>query len=163
MFLHLRLLNHNMPCSLICCILRWFVYLSNRLEYLDSFCLHFIRKAQHRGLVRMTSAGAMPPSPPDRSVSRDSQDSMEDYWSEMRNIEENCQGGQEEMMEKGSIDGECRADHATRTITSPRFHLAYHISTAFNMGFCFKNSWIWFIFIVLNLKCRYSRFGTVSA
>ncbi|XP_053491017.1 rho GTPase-activating protein 28 isoform X3 [Ictalurus furcatus] len=52
----------------------------------------------------MTSAGAMPPSPPDRSVSRDSQDSMEDYWSEMRNIEENCQGGQEEMMEKGSID-----------------------------------------------------------
>ncbi|XP_053491010.1 rho GTPase-activating protein 28 isoform X2 [Ictalurus furcatus] len=62
------------------------------------------RKAQHRGLVKMTSAGAMPPSPPDRSVSRDSQDSMEDYWSEMRNIEENCQGGQEEMMEKGSID-----------------------------------------------------------
>lgn len=56
----------------------------------------------------MTSAGAMPPSPPDRSVSRDSQDSMEDYWSEVRNIEEDCQGGQEEVMEKGSIDGECR-------------------------------------------------------
>ncbi|XP_053089799.1 rho GTPase-activating protein 28 isoform X1 [Pangasianodon hypophthalmus] len=62
------------------------------------------RKAQHRGLVRMTSAGAMPPSPPDRSVSQDSQDSMEDYWSEVRNIEEDCQGGQEEMMEKSSID-----------------------------------------------------------
>lgn len=53
----------------------------------------------------MSSAGAMPPSPPDRSVSRDTQDSMEDYWSEVRNIEEDCQGGQEEMMEKGSIDG----------------------------------------------------------
>lgn len=56
----------------------------------------------------MTSAGAMPPSPPDRSISQDSQDSMEDYWSEVRNIEEDCQGGQEEMMEKGSIDGECK-------------------------------------------------------
>ncbi|KAF4087888.1 hypothetical protein AMELA_G00076440 [Ameiurus melas] len=62
------------------------------------------RKALHRRFARMTSAGAMPPSPPDRSVSLDSQDSMEDYWSEMRNIEENCQGGQEEMMEKGSND-----------------------------------------------------------
>ncbi|XP_060778385.1 rho GTPase-activating protein 28 isoform X2 [Neoarius graeffei] len=61
------------------------------------------RKAQHRGLVRMTSTGEMPPSPPDRSVSRDSQDSMEDYWSEVRNIEEDCQESQEEM-EKGSID-----------------------------------------------------------
>lgn len=55
----------------------------------------------------MTSTGEMPPSPPDRSVSRDSQDSMEDYWSEVRNIEEDCQESQEEM-EKGSIDGECR-------------------------------------------------------
>lgn len=56
----------------------------------------------------MTSAGAMPPSPPDRSISQDSQDSMQDYWSEMRNIEEDYQGGQEEMMEKGSSDGESR-------------------------------------------------------
>ncbi|KAK2854594.1 hypothetical protein Q7C36_006463 [Tachysurus vachellii] len=62
------------------------------------------RKAQNLGIARMTSAGAMPPSPPDRSISQDSQDSMQDYWSEMRNIEENYQGGQEEMMEKGSID-----------------------------------------------------------
>ncbi|TSK16093.1 Rho GTPase-activating protein 18 [Bagarius yarrelli] len=62
------------------------------------------RKTQHRGLVRMTSAGAMPSSPPERSISQDSQDSMEDYWSEVRNIEEDCQAGHEEMMEKGSID-----------------------------------------------------------
>ncbi|XP_007232078.3 rho GTPase-activating protein 28 isoform X1 [Astyanax mexicanus] len=62
------------------------------------------RKAPYRGLARMSSAEAMPPSPPERSVSRDSQDSMDDYWSEMRNIEEDCQGGQEEMIERGSMD-----------------------------------------------------------
>ena len=55
----------------------------------------------------MSATGAMPPSPPERSVSRDSQDSMEDYWSEVRNIEEDCQGGQEEMIERSSMDGEC--------------------------------------------------------
>ncbi|XP_036445686.1 rho GTPase-activating protein 28 isoform X4 [Colossoma macropomum] len=52
----------------------------------------------------MSATGAMPPSPPERSVSRDSQDSMEDYWSEVRNIEEDCQGGQEEMIERSSMD-----------------------------------------------------------
>ncbi|KAL7887029.1 hypothetical protein AOLI_G00047500 [Acnodon oligacanthus] len=62
------------------------------------------RKVQHRVLTRMSATGAMPPSPPERSVSRDSQDSMEDYWSEVRNIEEDCQGGQEEMMERSSMD-----------------------------------------------------------
>ncbi|KAL6488998.1 hypothetical protein MHYP_G00027390 [Metynnis hypsauchen] len=62
------------------------------------------RKVQHRVLTRMSATGAMPPSPPERSVSRDSQDSMEDYWSEVRNIEEDCQGGQEEMIERSSID-----------------------------------------------------------
>lgn len=72
-----------------------------------------IRKGLHRGLARMTSAGAMPPSPPDRSISQDSQDSMEDYWSEVRNIEEDSQGLLEEMMEKGSIDGECRPFYST--------------------------------------------------
>ncbi|XP_062848146.1 rho GTPase-activating protein 28 isoform X2 [Trichomycterus rosablanca] len=51
----------------------------------------------------MTSAGAMPPSSPNRSVSQDSQDSMEDYWSEVKNIEENCQEPHEEL-EKGSLD-----------------------------------------------------------
>ncbi|XP_036445670.1 rho GTPase-activating protein 28 isoform X2 [Colossoma macropomum] len=62
------------------------------------------RKVQHRVLTRMSATGAMPPSPPERSVSRDSQDSMEDYWSEVRNIEEDCQGGQEEMIERSSMD-----------------------------------------------------------
>uniref|UniRef100_A0AAR2J2L7 Rho-GAP domain-containing protein n=1 Tax=Pygocentrus nattereri TaxID=42514 RepID=A0AAR2J2L7_PYGNA len=52
----------------------------------------------------MSATGAMPPSPPERSMSRDSQDSMEDYWSEVRNIEEDCQGGQEEMIERSSMD-----------------------------------------------------------
>uniref|UniRef100_A0AAR2IRL9 Rho-GAP domain-containing protein n=1 Tax=Pygocentrus nattereri TaxID=42514 RepID=A0AAR2IRL9_PYGNA len=55
-------------------------------------------------LTRMSATGAMPPSPPERSMSRDSQDSMEDYWSEVRNIEEDCQGGQEEMIERSSMD-----------------------------------------------------------
>ncbi|XP_017562322.1 rho GTPase-activating protein 28 isoform X2 [Pygocentrus nattereri] len=62
------------------------------------------RKVQHRVLTRMSATGAMPPSPPERSMSRDSQDSMEDYWSEVRNIEEDCQGGQEEMIERSSMD-----------------------------------------------------------
>ncbi|KAI4884110.1 hypothetical protein NFI96_032758, partial [Prochilodus magdalenae] len=62
------------------------------------------RKVQHRVLTRMNLAGAMPPSPPERTVSRDSQDPMEDYWSEVRNIEEDCQRGQEEMIERSSMD-----------------------------------------------------------
>ncbi|XP_066540043.1 rho GTPase-activating protein 28 isoform X2 [Hoplias malabaricus] len=62
------------------------------------------RKVQYRGVARMSSAGAMPSSPPERSVSRDPRDSMDDYWSEMKNIEEECQGGQEEMADRGSID-----------------------------------------------------------
>ncbi|XP_031440249.1 rho GTPase-activating protein 28 isoform X2 [Clupea harengus] len=52
----------------------------------------------------MSSLGAMPPTPPDRSPSQDSQFSMEDYWSEMKNIQEDCQGIGEEAMERGSID-----------------------------------------------------------
>lgn len=52
----------------------------------------------------MSSLGAMPPTPPDRSPSRDSQDSMEDYWSEVKNIQEDCPGATEELMERGSID-----------------------------------------------------------
>lgn len=85
------------------------------------------------------SAGAMPPSPPDRSISQDSQDSMEDYWSEMRSIEEDCQGGQEEIMEKGSIDGECRLLYMNHHFA---FHLSDHFSLVFDMRFCLKDSWI---------------------
>ncbi|XP_076147130.1 rho GTPase-activating protein 28 isoform X2 [Alosa pseudoharengus] len=64
----------------------------------------FGRKVQYQGLSRMSSVGAMPPTPPERSPSRDSQDSMEDYWSEVKNIQEDCQGSGEEAMERGSID-----------------------------------------------------------
>lgn len=53
----------------------------------------------------MSALGAMPPTPPERSPSRDSEDSMEDYWSEVKNIQEDCHGATEEAMERGSIDG----------------------------------------------------------
>ncbi|XP_076827531.1 rho GTPase-activating protein 28 isoform X2 [Brachyhypopomus gauderio] len=62
------------------------------------------RKSQNRGLAAMTSAGAMPPSSQERSAAQDSQLSMEDYWREVRNIEEDCPVTQEETIEKGSMD-----------------------------------------------------------
>ncbi|XP_063062818.1 rho GTPase-activating protein 28 isoform X1 [Engraulis encrasicolus] len=64
----------------------------------------FSRKAQYQGIGRMSALGAMPPTPPERSPSRDSEDSMEDYWSEVKNIQEDCHGATEEAMERGSID-----------------------------------------------------------
>uniref|UniRef100_A0A673YW04 Rho GTPase activating protein 28 n=1 Tax=Salmo trutta TaxID=8032 RepID=A0A673YW04_SALTR len=58
-------------------------------------------------LGRMSSTGTRPsshPSPPERPASRDSQDSMEDYWSEVKNIEEDGQRGHEDLLERGSMD-----------------------------------------------------------
>uniref|UniRef100_A0A673YUP5 Rho GTPase activating protein 28 n=1 Tax=Salmo trutta TaxID=8032 RepID=A0A673YUP5_SALTR len=68
------------------------------------------RKVQYQGiglLGRMSSTGTRPsshPSPPERPASRDSQDSMEDYWSEVKNIEEDGQRGHEDLLERGSMD-----------------------------------------------------------
>ncbi|XP_020364428.1 rho GTPase-activating protein 18 isoform X1 [Oncorhynchus kisutch] len=68
------------------------------------------RKVQYQGidlLGRMSSRGTRPsppPSPPERPASRDSQDSMEDYWSEVKNIEEDGQRGHEDLLERGSMD-----------------------------------------------------------
>lgn len=53
----------------------------------------------------MSLPGAVSPSTPERSVSRDS---MEDYWSEMKNIEEDRPERQEELAERGSADGAYR-------------------------------------------------------
>uniref|UniRef100_A0A8C8H944 Rho-GAP domain-containing protein n=1 Tax=Oncorhynchus tshawytscha TaxID=74940 RepID=A0A8C8H944_ONCTS len=67
-------------------------------------------KVQYQGidlLSRMSSRGTRPsppPSPPERPASRDSQDSMEDYWSEVKNIEEDGQRGHEDLLERGSMD-----------------------------------------------------------
>ncbi|KAL0156023.1 hypothetical protein M9458_047269, partial [Cirrhinus mrigala] len=58
-------------------------------------------KAQYQRIGSMSLPAAVSPSAPERCVSRDS---MEDYWSEVKNIEEERQGGQEELMERGSMD-----------------------------------------------------------
>ncbi|XP_051970178.1 rho GTPase-activating protein 28 isoform X1 [Xyrauchen texanus] len=62
------------------------------------------RKAQYQHIGSMSLPGAMTSSTPEHSVSRDSRECMEDYWSEMKTIEEDFQGGHEEMMERGSVD-----------------------------------------------------------
>ncbi|XP_056099533.1 rho GTPase-activating protein 28 [Rhinichthys klamathensis goyatoka] len=56
------------------------------------------RKAQY---PRMSSPGSGSPLAPDRSVSRDS---MEDYWSEMKNIQEDRQDRHEDLVERVSSD-----------------------------------------------------------
>lgn len=63
-------------------------------------CVMFDRVAQYQRIASMSLAGAVSPS--ERSMSRDV---MEDYWSEMKNIEEDAPGQHEEMMERGSVDG----------------------------------------------------------
>ncbi|ROL45418.1 Rho GTPase-activating protein 18 [Anabarilius grahami] len=60
-----------------------------------------LRKAQYRRIGGMSLPGAVSPSTPERSVSRDS---MEDYWSEMKNIQEDCQERHEELAERASVD-----------------------------------------------------------
>lgn len=67
--------------------------------------LCFRRKAQYRRIGGMSLPGAVSPSSPERSVSRDS---MEDYWSEMKNIQEDCQERHEELTERASADGAYR-------------------------------------------------------
>ncbi|KAK1794935.1 hypothetical protein P4O66_010130 [Electrophorus voltai] len=67
--------------------------------------MHSGRKSQNRRLAMMTSAGAMPPSSQEHSAARDTRLSMEDYWREVRNIEEACPEGQQEPVEKGVMDG----------------------------------------------------------
>ncbi|XP_041717389.2 rho GTPase-activating protein 18-like isoform X2 [Coregonus clupeaformis] len=68
------------------------------------------RKEQYQGKGlrgRMSSRRTRPPtspSPPERPAARDSQDSMEDYWSEVKNIEEDGQRGHEDLLERGSMD-----------------------------------------------------------
>ncbi|KAK2870516.1 hypothetical protein Q8A67_024908 [Cirrhinus molitorella] len=59
------------------------------------------RKAQYQRIASMSLPAAVSPSAPERCVSRDS---MEDYWSEVKNIEEERQGGHEELMERASMD-----------------------------------------------------------
>ncbi|XP_028820972.1 rho GTPase-activating protein 28 isoform X6 [Denticeps clupeoides] len=62
------------------------------------------RKVQYQAIGRMSSPGARPPPPPQHSPSRDSMDSMEDYWSEVKNIVEDGQGAGDELVERGSMD-----------------------------------------------------------
>ncbi|XP_036409272.1 rho GTPase-activating protein 28 isoform X1 [Megalops cyprinoides] len=69
------------------------------------------RKVRYQGLDRMTSPEAQRPPPTERSVSQDSQDSldcgsMEDYWSEMKSIEESGHGGYEELERRSSDEAE---------------------------------------------------------
>ncbi|XP_066574865.1 rho GTPase-activating protein 28 isoform X2 [Amia ocellicauda] len=54
----------------------------------------------------MISQDSLHPPSINRSISQDSLDSnsMEDYWSEVKSIEENCEDGQEEMLEAKSTD-----------------------------------------------------------
>ncbi|XP_051543439.1 rho GTPase-activating protein 18-like isoform X2 [Myxocyprinus asiaticus] len=62
------------------------------------------RKGQYQRIGSMSLPRTMTSSTPERSVSRDPRECMEDYWSEMKTIEEDFQGGHEEMMERGSVD-----------------------------------------------------------
>uniref|UniRef100_A0A8C8JX22 Rho-GAP domain-containing protein n=1 Tax=Oncorhynchus tshawytscha TaxID=74940 RepID=A0A8C8JX22_ONCTS len=60
---------------------------------------------QEIGLLgRMSSRGARPSSPPSSLERPASQDSMEDYWSEVKNIEEDGEQGHEDLLERGSMD-----------------------------------------------------------
>uniref|UniRef100_A0A8C7L4L8 Rho GTPase activating protein 28 n=1 Tax=Oncorhynchus kisutch TaxID=8019 RepID=A0A8C7L4L8_ONCKI len=52
----------------------------------------------------MSSRGARPSSPPSSLERPASQDSMEDYWSEVKNIEEDGEQGHEDLLERGSMD-----------------------------------------------------------
>ncbi|XP_065115010.1 rho GTPase-activating protein 28 isoform X1 [Paramisgurnus dabryanus] len=54
------------------------------------------RKAQYPRIASMSLPGGASPSSPERPVSRDL---MEDYWSEMKNIEDDGPGVHEEMMD----------------------------------------------------------------
>uniref|UniRef100_A0A8C7PP58 Rho GTPase activating protein 28 n=1 Tax=Oncorhynchus mykiss TaxID=8022 RepID=A0A8C7PP58_ONCMY len=60
--------------------------------------------SQYQPIDLLTSSLPTPGSPPERPASRDSQDSMEDYWSEVKNIEEDGQRGHEDLLERGSMD-----------------------------------------------------------
>lgn len=66
----------------------------------ECMCVLCDRVAQYQRIASMSLAGAACPS--ERPVSRDV---MEDFWSEMKNIEEDAPGQHEEMMERGSMDG----------------------------------------------------------
>lgn len=59
------------------------------------------RKVQYQRIGGMSLPGAVSPSTPERSVSRDS---MEDYWSEVKNIQEDCPERHEELVERASSD-----------------------------------------------------------
>uniref|UniRef100_A0A8C7TNM8 Rho GTPase activating protein 28 n=1 Tax=Oncorhynchus mykiss TaxID=8022 RepID=A0A8C7TNM8_ONCMY len=60
---------------------------------------------QEIGLLgRMSSRGARPSSPPSSLERPASQDSMEDYWSEVKNIEEDGEQVHEDLLERGSMD-----------------------------------------------------------
>ncbi|XP_067291384.1 rho GTPase-activating protein 28 isoform X2 [Pseudorasbora parva] len=59
------------------------------------------RKAQYQRIAGMSLPGGLSPSSPERSVSRDS---MEDYWSEVKNIQEDRQERHEELVERASSD-----------------------------------------------------------
>ncbi|KAL1006407.1 hypothetical protein UPYG_G00071990 [Umbra pygmaea] len=58
-------------------------------------------------LGRMNSKGARPSTPPnplEQPAWQNSQDSMEDYWSEVKNMEEDGEQAHEDLLERGSID-----------------------------------------------------------
>ncbi|NP_001007436.1 rho GTPase-activating protein 28 [Danio rerio] len=59
------------------------------------------RKAQHQPIVSMSVCGPGAPASPEQCVSRDS---MEDYWSEVKNIQEDTHTHQQEPAEQASTD-----------------------------------------------------------
>ncbi|KAJ8418814.1 hypothetical protein AAFF_G00003130 [Aldrovandia affinis] len=68
-----------------------------------------LRKARYKGSGRMTSPEKPRPPPTGRCASRESRepldcDSMEDYWTEMKSIEEGGHGIGEELLERCSSD-----------------------------------------------------------
>uniref|UniRef100_W5M568 Rho GTPase activating protein 28 n=1 Tax=Lepisosteus oculatus TaxID=7918 RepID=W5M568_LEPOC len=64
------------------------------------------RKVRYQETSRMISQDSLHPPSFARSVSQDSLDSnaMEDYWSEVKSIEEDCDSAQEEVIEVRSAD-----------------------------------------------------------
>ncbi|XP_024248407.1 rho GTPase-activating protein 28 isoform X1 [Oncorhynchus tshawytscha] len=89
-------------------------YAPSRIHLVDEGCATPLsprhspcRKVQYQeiGLLgRMSSRGARPSSPPSSLERPASQDSMEDYWSEVKNIEEDGEQGHEDLLERGSMD-----------------------------------------------------------
>lgn len=119
-----------------------------RHPWIHGSFLCFCRKAQYRRIGSMSLPGAVSPSSPERSVSRDS---MEDYWSEMKNIQEDCQERHEELTERASVDGAYRRSVLSSWAAFPPSGCTEQLSkesggkAAIHSPSCLKPVWMTFL------------------